>query len=659
MSDKVVDMSGKELTEITAEQIPFEAETILLNNNKFKTINPEVFHFRPNVWNIDLSYNNLKDLMFIKGYKSLGTLNLSYNDLQLDDLITIAHIYTLHIRIQSNGMQKYIFDKPLILPALLDRVWIIDGVFISDFMKKQAKIFKESIEYGEAIKYSRKEQQTFLLNTGAHQAANFIIAGSSFQFDEPGDFMNSKGILIQSNNDLPQINRLKHLSKEFPLHLEKGSFIDYFALALGIVSYMWLEIPIGDVPRLLSRGYWGSVSEEVEKYENYEQMILLLNIALTISPENMIQHELFEGSGILKFLQSGEIPLVGSTSRLILGAILSRSEEDTSVLIDVKTYQKFRKTCDFAPPSDEINLEEIHKEVIAPLPKYDLVKLPKKGDTVAVRHPITDKWSQSKIISIKNGRVYTKTEAISGIDQTIVQIPAMKVFYDGHNSVWREAKPTVDNMNTRSQSELTQTFVTFVEPPRSKSRTIKQLASTNPMVLIDPLVLTDAPSQNESTECSQEPSETGSEYEPTIKKRTVELPPPAIKSVMPKDPQFLLKTAKNMLSTSKFIDRKKSTNDTFRGIGDPVKPSRVAVAKSTPTRQPNQFVQDVVNIIFGPDIGYGKKLRKFHVRVENQLTHRSSYAWIAEDEIPIEDVQRLLDLYRRHIEARYTIIPGL
>jgi hypothetical protein len=52
-------------------------------------------------------------------------------------------------------------------------------------------------------------------------------------------------------------------------------------------------------------------------------------------------------------------------------------------------------------------------------------------------------------------------------------------------------------------------------------------------------------------------------------------------------------------------------------------------------------------------------VRRFNVRVENALTHKSQYLWINEDKISQEDVAKLVEMYRRHIEEKLTINPGL
>jgi hypothetical protein len=87
------------------------------------------------------------------------------------------------------------------------------------------------------------------------------------------------------------------------------------------------------------------------------------------------------------------------------------------------------------------------------------------------------------------------------------------------------------------------------------------------------------------------------------------------------------------MNTSKFIDRTVRPVDTFRGIGKPVNPPRVTVPITVPTRKPNQFIQDIVNVTMGPDIGYGHRVRRFNLGVENALTHKSRYLWINEDDI--------------------------
>ena len=94
----------------------------------------------------------------------------------------------------------------------------------------------------------------------------------------------------------------------------------------------------------------------------------------------------------------------------------------------------------------------------------------------------------------------------------------------------------------------------------------------------------------------------------------------------------------------------------FRGIVDPKLPQRHTIPRVAPTRRTNQVVEGVVNITLGQEIAYGKRLRKFHVRIRNELTKRLSYVWINEDEIPPDDVKRLCELYKAHIESKMLVI---
>jgi hypothetical protein len=126
-----------------------------------------------------------------------------------------------------------------------------------------------------------------------------------------------------------------------------------------------------------------------------------------------------------------------------------------------------------------------------------------------------------------------------------------------------------------------------------------------------------------------------------------------------RDTRILLRRNLKVMSNSKFIDHSAKPIETFRGIIEPIKPPHVVLHRSAPTRKPTQLIQDVVNVTFGAEIGYGRRLRRFNVRVQNVLTGKSQYQWVAEDEVAPEDVELLARLYTNHIESKMTIMPGL
>lgn len=203
------------------------------------------------------------------------------------------------------------------------------------------------------------------------------------------------------------------------------------------------------------------------------------------------------------------------------------------------------------------------------------------------------------------------------INGELVQLPLVGLYWDGRGT-WREAQPRDDNRNKarRAKTQLSRAFVTI-----SKTQEEDEMAQTLP----------ESPKQQF----------------------------PTMREPHASNPVSVLMSSMKRMNSTKFIDRTMKPVETFRGIGDPVRPQHRTIPRNAPARKPNQFVQDVVNITPGHDMGYGKKSRRFNVRVENALTHKSQYIWINEDEVSPEDVERLMNLYRKHIESKMTIIRGI
>jgi hypothetical protein len=113
-----------------------------------------------------------------------------------------------------------------------------------------------------------------------------------------------------------------------------------------------------------------------------------------------------------------------------------------------------------------------------------------------------------------------------------------------------------------------------------------------------------------------------------------------------------------MMNSSRFIDRTVPPESEFRGIADPKRPTRTPFRRPPPTRKPTQIVKAVTNVCAGAEAGPNRWVRRFHVKVQNITSKRCSYVWLNEDEIPPEDVARLVDLYRAHIESKLLIVPS-
>jgi hypothetical protein len=399
----------------------------------------------------------------------------------------------------------------------------------------------------------------------------------------------------------------------FPPHLPKGEFIDYFSLAMGILALEWLEEPIDLIPETFAHTFWVWNSEEVTALEPYERLLLLLKIFDEARPETEVEIRLWKALKVSSFIQTGDIPQRGTVPRLILCAFLERSPEHHDI-IDRQFYLKIREHARFT--SLELSLKGIYNEVIAPLPGT-WMKMPVVGDRIAVRHPVSDEWVTAQCKSCKNGRVVVK----SGTDE--VQLPMVGIYWDARAG-WSEAKsrvtPTQPKLKPRAQSEM----------------------AGGPFVTL-----------SETTKDEEEPKP-----EPAPKQQF-----PVLAEPPRSDTRLLLQSGIRLMNTSKFIDRTiDRTIDrpaTFKGVRTVIHPWRPTIVRSAPTRRPIQFVQDVVNITLGADLGHGKRLRKFNVRVENAITNRSTYLWIPEDEVAKDDVEKLVQLYRNHIESKMTIIPGI
>ena len=603
---KIVDLRDKQLTTLEPSSVPNDVEELLLSNNSLATLPGNMFQRKFALWKLDLSFNCLTDLSFLQCFGGLGYLDIRNNLLFFDELLQIQHIYIAHLRLESNEFSKIANANPLTIPAILERVWVLDGQFISDFIRKRAKEFKETLAFSETVLACRRVKTTISQNSSISKAAMAFLGGESFRVRSDGDFTSSQGLSLNSCHAQPQVVRLRHLCTLSQPVLPNGSFLEYFALALGILALEWMNVPLDVIVRVVAPGYWACNSDTFSGLEQFERLMLLLRVCETIAPETAIEDGLWQALGAGRYIQTGEAPMIGATPRLLICAFLERSEEVCDNL-DRACYIKLRQDAHFT--GTDVDLTEIHREIIAPIPS-EVQQLPRKGDIVKIRHPVTGEWVQMTCQSVKDGRVYTRGT------RTIVQIPLNSLFWDKRGT-WREAGSRVvpPAQRVRARSQINGAFITIsktqeeaeqpvpVEPPKPQFGTIQEPVATSPMAI--------------------------------------------------------LMTNKKKLLDTKFIDRTIKPVETFRGIGDPVAPRHVAVPRVKPIRRANRLVQDVVNVAPGAYIGGGRQLRRFNVRVENALTHKSQYVWINEDEVSPEDVARLIDLYQKHIASKMTIIPGI
>jgi Leucine-rich repeat (LRR) protein len=158
---KVVDLSARGLFEFDPSLITTDTVELRIPDNQLTCLPSETFKGKSKIWSLDFSRNFISNLSCLKHFGALGYLDLRNNCLAFDELLDIEHIYIAHLRIDANPFSKLTEVHPLTLPALLKRVWIIDGQFISDFVRKQARSFRETIPFGETVLACRRIQTTF------------------------------------------------------------------------------------------------------------------------------------------------------------------------------------------------------------------------------------------------------------------------------------------------------------------------------------------------------------------------------------------------------------------------------------------------------------------------------------------------------------------
>ncbi|EAY02579.1 hypothetical protein TVAG_254800 [Trichomonas vaginalis G3] len=136
-----------------------------------------------------------------------------------------------------------------------------------------------------------------------------------------------------------------------------------------------------------------------------------------------------------------------------------------------------------------------------------------------------------------------------------------------------------------------------------------------------------------------------------VQHNTFEVPDMNDSKVAPSSRTTYLDIGREALRKSKFIDRSFKKNVTFRGIVDPPfkRPNTARRRKDPAITSPHQIVDDVVNVVKGTEISEGRYLRKFLVKFVNELTKKSSYVWVSEADIPKCDVDRLIQIYMKHL----------
>ncbi|EAY18198.1 hypothetical protein TVAG_122640 [Trichomonas vaginalis G3] len=622
---------GLSLEVINPDEIPEDATFIDLSNNNFLSIPPETFISKTKVFKFSIANNILTDLSFLRCFEALVSLDISSNQLEIDELLQIRHIYIIFLNAQKNSFVDKLKDNPLTLIIILKRAWIINGTFVTDYARQIAKQYKKTLEFGESILNARREKLSEHNTASTTQAAKHFLIGTSFKFQEPGKFITPSGRYVKDLANRPQIEKLKYLHQNYPIDVPTGTFSDYFAIILGILSYQWMNVPISTIPRLLSRGFWGTISSEISDLEEWRLWVLLYHLSQQMCNGLAIENELWQALKVINYIKTGVQPTIGSIPRLIVAAFLFRAM-DPSELQDCKDiiiYQNLRQKCNFT--SLDESLETIHKEILGNLPVPD--KHPEKGETIAVIHPLTKKWINCKASYISNGRIFAQLPTI------ILHLPLNCLFWDGRG-VWRQMD-TVDK-GIRPKTPTARPKSAIVPRLSEQARNAFITASKTDQNAIASTIANDFHVPISLVDTSRTriaPSDSSKEIKKVVLPvfQTMARPEP-VKTTAPQP---------------------KTMPRDFRGIVDPYCPKTPIVHRKTPSRPTNQVIQNVVNVCLGHELRNGTHLRKFHAKVYNELTKKVKYVWINEDEISPADVDNLCALYRSHIQKKMDVIHDI
>ena len=454
------------------------------------------------------------------------------------------------------------------------------------------------------------------------QAGKLLVQDHDFLLSTDGvSLMAPRGTALKKLDTQGQFERLTYLRGVYQYDLPAGEFHDYFGVAAAILAKIWIGEPIDTIPRLLCRAYWFGIGDDLSKMKEYELMVLLCTVLLCAKPTLKVETEIWNALNVERFVKIGKVPMIGSTPRMILAALIARAiatsaaEPSEESVNDLRAYFKFRKSCGFVELSS--SLDALHEEFVAPFYQPDRV-LPQLNDVLEIVHPITGEWVQTKVLSTKDGRVY------STVDGIIAQIPASSTFWDGRG-VWREAAQKEKLPRIGDHKEATKTFITAAD----------LIGETGGNEKLERLDL----------------SKIGQSF----------APPPATARVAPANRAAFLEIGRKTLRTTTFtakevdIDESKLMKGwrTFRGIVEPPFPRPERVFRS-PRNYPMKVhvVENVVNITPGKEYEEGKRYRRFNVQIKNRLTGKSEYSWLTEEELSPTDVDALMARYREHIASK-------
>jgi hypothetical protein len=606
-----VDLRRSGKASMSQDDIPLATERILLSYNDITLIPTPFFFGHNHAIEFDLSHNRLRSITFLRCFGALRFLDVSGNNLSVEDLMDLHPTIIMRIDVRDNTFTDIFYEHPLFIPTLLRHCWIINDVFQTDFDRSQHEAHENGLEFGEILVASQRHPGSTIKHHSTGQSGRLVLEDRAFELDTKIVFTPARVEILKKLDPLPQIDRLQYLATQFAFELPDGDFADYFGLAVAVLAHIWINEPLPTVPHLLCRTYWFAIGEDVLRMRHFELTLLLYRLCLKPRPFSTIENELWNSLNPDRFVRTGKAPLLGSTSRLLIAAFLARaialvsSEASTAAADDLRCYFKFRKSCGFT--SLDSTIESVYQEIVAPL-WQPARSVPRSGDPIEVVHPLTGEITTAHVIITRNGRVYARH------DDIIAQVFACQIFWDGRG-IWREAtRKEAKFLMKQKEREQIRTFVTAAD-------------------------LTEA------------------ENEPDLSIAT-----PAITvKVTPPDRSMFLQIGRASLKVSPFVNEAEPPDEsrlmpgwkTFRGIVEPPfpKPER-GNRRSRRNPQRADLINGVVNVVRGTDFGDGMSPRRFNVRTTNMLTGRSRYAWVTEDEITPEDSERLMEIYRAHVASK-------
>lgn len=640
MDLKVFDARNKDLTEISKSEVPDSIEDFLISHNKLANLDSDFFDSKTHLFNIDLSYNQFSSLQFLRCFCCIGFLDLSHNLLDIDDLFDIRNCVILRLILNHNNFEEAMYNDPLLIPTIVSHAWVVNGDFITDRQRQLFKNYESTLEYGNSILSSSRFRSTKPIYVSTAQAGKYYVNDHDLTSHHGTSFTPSLGAIPVQIDRQSQFDRLQYLTKFVTFEAPDGEFIDYLGASLGILCKLWIGEKMNLIPHLLCRNYWFGISEDLEKMENWELTVVLLLFFLKAKPAGSIETDIWNSVNVSRYLHTGVVPVPGATPRLILAAFISRSvaiyddEPSDASTFDLRIYFRFRKICGFAKL--ETSLESVHTETISPFYQPRGMKV-EKNDKIEFVHPLTNEWVSSTIARINKGRIYIMYDSNNKIPSVIVQIPVSSIFWDGRG-VWREASKRGDSFATRdsprNDKKKLGTFITETNKTENK-----QEPAVPELDLSFTATLTRTSPNVDSRPLSQRKSIF---HEGILQ--------PSSSRFSPKD--SLLRSTTFFAQSDIEIDERKMMPGwrTFRGIVDVPFPKSQRSNRSSGFLVPcGNSIKDVVNVVNDNSYGKGNSIKKFNVKIHNDLTNKSKYVWVAEDQITKETAQKFNEMYTNHV----------